>query len=214
MTLLELLVVVLIISILSTIAVGVYTGAVERARVAGAHAEVRQIAVAVERYYLDVGQYPPSSTGTVFPSDPASTDELDPNIDGIGCGYMVLALQHSLSGNANAPLDARWRGPYLNLDREQLGFITEDGLVGNDLTGVLPSQVQMLDPWGTPYRFLRFDDYEIMGGAELPVGHPFQLTETFYNPSTHQIVSNGPNRTTLESPEVGLDTDDVTNFTR
>ena len=61
-TLLELLVVVMILGILSTIAVTVYTGHVERARVAACRDIIRQIELAVNRYEVDTGQLPPSSS--------------------------------------------------------------------------------------------------------------------------------------------------------
>src|SRR5690606_20774970 len=52
-TLLELLVVLVIISILSTIAVGVYTKEVLRAKVARTRAEIRTLEVAINRYQID-----------------------------------------------------------------------------------------------------------------------------------------------------------------
>ena len=208
-TMIELLVVLAIIAILATIAVGQYEGSVTRAKIAGAFAEVRQIEQACERYRLDVGQYPPSSSSGTWTVGATALAQ-DPT--GTGCGFMTLVLQHSLSGNASAPIDPRWKGPYLNLDREQFG-----DLQSNPITATTPlAMIQILDPWGNPYRYLRFDDYLAMGGTELPATDPFAATERWYNVNTIQIVSQGPNGTTLAPPQYGLDTqgDDVTNFTR
>jgi len=206
-TMVELLVVLAIIAILALIATGTYTNSVTRARITAAFVEIHQMEMACERYRLDVGQYPPSSSGTLIP--PASP-ALDQDSTGLRCGYMTLCLLHSLNGNAVHPLDPRWRGPYLEVDREQLGLISGQAI---DAGTPLP-QIQMLDPWGTPYRYLRFDNYAAMGGTWRPATDPFSVTETFYNVNTIQIVSNGPNGVTLPAPQTGLESDDVTNFTR
>ena len=87
-TLIELIVVLLIISLLSTIAVGVYTREVLRAKVARTRAEIRTLEVAVNRYQIDVGQFPPSSTGTALA--PSTLDQLSLSP---GCGYLQLAFQ-------------------------------------------------------------------------------------------------------------------------
>jgi len=204
-TLIELLVTITILAIVATIATGVYTNYVRRAKVAACFAEIRQIELACERYRHDTGQYPPSSSGNFY-----SPNSIVPDNPASGCGYMTLALRQSLSGNGNMPVDPRWVGPYLNLDREQLGTID-----GSPVSSSTPlPRVQMLDPWGSPYQYIRFDDYASFGGTNLPASDPFAPTETWYNPSTFQIVSFGPDGVSFARPQMGLGFDDVTNFTR
>jgi hypothetical protein len=55
-------------------------------------------------------------------------------------------------------------------------------------------------------------DYIDFDGTQFPPGSPFEDTETFFNFGTFQIVSLGPNGTTLAVPNIGLDGDDITNL--
>ena len=64
-TLLELLAVVLILGILSTIATNVYVGTLNRARIAATQNTIREIEVAIARYEIDLGQFPPSGSADV-----------------------------------------------------------------------------------------------------------------------------------------------------
>lgn len=201
-TLLELIVVVLIISILSTISVAVYTGQVEKARIAAAKTTISQMESACHVYQTDVGQFPPSGTfGAPIVGAPVW-----------GCGYMTLALLHSVNGNALNPADKRWNGPYLELDNKNLG--NRDGVPLASITSSInKAEINILDPWGMPYQYVRFDNYSVYKAAELPTTSPFFATETHYNVSTFQIYSYGPNTITAgASGDAGLDTDDITNF--
>lgn len=214
-TLVELLVVVLILGLLSTIVVGVFTTQVERARFSAARSTISAIELAVERYQLDVGTFPPSGSGTASPATSPAT----------GTGWLQLTLMHSTSGNSSAPSSPLWRGPYLTVKKQLLG--DSNGIPLEESTSAVDmTQVQILDPWHSPYTYIRSgpsgaenpstpganDDYAIMGGTTLPSSHPFALTETYYNPNTYQIYSKGPNSTTLASPNGGTDGDDVSNF--
>ncbi|MCX7718353.1 MAG: prepilin-type N-terminal cleavage/methylation domain-containing protein [Candidatus Sumerlaeaceae bacterium] len=191
-TLIELLVVVLILMLLATIAVGLYIREMERARYAVAKSTISEIERAAARYALDMSAYPPSlSLNPSLNSSVAAS--------GGGCGYAEEALLHSIGGSSTAPSDPRWGGPYLTIKNEML-----------DTTGG-PGDVQILDPWKQPYRFVRRNDYANFG-TRLPAGHPYQATETWYNPSTVQIISRGPNGVTLSDPNFGRDIDDVSNF--
>lgn len=202
-TLLELLVALLIVAILSSVAVSVYTGQVERARYARARDEIRQIELACHRYEVDTGQFPPSGSQT------------NPTL---GCGWLQEALLHSLSGNALSPIDYRWQGPYIDFDYNQFGDINGNAfdptLLGGDPVGpaLARGDIQLFDPWRKPYLYIRFDNYATHGGTELPITNPYRLTETYYNPTTFQIISNGRDGQTLAIPNRGLATDDVANF--
>lgn len=207
-TLVELLAVCLILGLLATVAVGVYTNQVERARIAAARQTISELEMAANRYQVDVGTYPPSGSGTLpFAS----------NAPAVGCGYLELALIHSMSGNSQSPNTPLWKGPYISIQNQYLGDSNGNNFAMNPLLpGLTPGQVQIIDPWGKPYRYVRYgpspDDYATMGGTKLPTGHPFAATEVYYNPNTFQIVSDGNDGVTPAPPNVGTDSDDVTNF--
>ncbi len=206
-TLLELLVVVMILGILSTIAVTVYTGHVERARVAACRDIIRQIELAVNRYEVDTGQLPPSSSGLTFSPD-TLIYEGNAFTGSFGCGYLQLALQHSLSGNFYRPLSHRWLGPYMEWDDDQLG--DRDGYPID--ASVPKGYVQFLDPWGMPFYYIKADHYQMLGGTKYPTDHPFYASETYYNPTSFQVFSTGRNLNTYPVPYRGEETDDVTNW--
>ncbi len=203
-TLIELIVVLVIVSLLSTVAVGIYTKEVLRAKVARTRAEIRTIEVAANRYQIDTGQFPPSSSGTQIA--PNALNQSDPFV---GCGYLQVALRASLNGNSNVPLSTRWFGPYLDWDENKLGTLS-----GNAITSstALP-EIQLLDPFGNPYYYVNSDDYAGLGGTELPASNPYSSTETWFNASTFQVISFGPDGTTnTASGQLGTDPDDISNW--
>lgn len=210
-TLLELLVVVLIIGILSTIATGVYSGETNRARVAATHDLIRQLEIAVTRYEVDLGSLPPSGSGTSIPPTTSRQD---------GSGYLHLVLVHSMSGSALTPASKLWRGPYINLTSRNLDANATDA-----------SDSNVIDAWGLPVLYVESSYYatstsSFLGGTEvfsgsaptgastdLPAPNPFYSRgETFYNPSTFQIISFGPDGRTLSTPYHGAAADDINNF--
>lgn len=203
-TLMELVVVLVIVSLLSTIAVGIYTKEVVRAKVSRARAEIRTMEVAIQRYHTDTGQYPPSGSGTQL-----APNSLDQSTPYAGSGYLQVALRASLSGNSNQPLSLRWNGPYLDWDENKLGTLN-----GDPITATTPKpSISYLDPWGNPYYYINSNDYSSLGGTHLPTSNPYFSTETYFNASTFQIVSFGPNGTTNTQPNrIGTDIDDITNW--
>lgn len=195
-TLLELVVVVLILSVLATIATPVFIGQVTRAKVAATRDTIRQLEVAIARYEIDVGVLPASFTGT----------------SNLGNGWLTEALLHSTGGNINAPSDPRWNGPYIEFDGDQLrapggGFSVNDPSVPDI------REYELLDAFDSPYNYVRYVEYESRNGTRLPASSPFLASETFYNPRTFQIWSAGPDGTTAGGAGVaGTDPDDITNF--
>ena len=155
-TLLELLVVVLIISLLATIATGVYTGEVQRARIAATKDLIHQLEIAITRYEIDLGQFPPSGSGDTLPPDPLTSNNAATRVN--GSGFLRVALIHSMSGNANFPASPAWDGPYLNLQAEQVG-VTTAGLGG------APGSYDILDAFDGPIVFIESKDYEFSGGG-------------------------------------------------
>ncbi len=205
-TLLELLVVLVVISILSTIAVGVYTKEVLRARYSRARSEIRTLEIAIAQYEVDTGQRPPSGSGS-----PLAPSGVDTSGTAVGSGYLQVALRGSLNGDPYSPLSPRWRGPYVDWDYNKLGL--NDGTPATEVSSsVSQGQISFLDPFGYPYYYIRADDYASRGGTELPSTNVFSATETYYNPSTFQIFSLGANGQTSAVPNRGLEPDDITNF--
>lgn len=203
-TLLELIVVLVIIAILSTVAAGVYTKEVLRAKVARTRAEIRTLEVAINRYQIDTGQFPPSSSGTNLAPSP-----LNPVNPFEGSGYLQAGLRASLNGNSSAPLSLRWFGPYVDWDENRLGTLTGAAITG----ATSPAEIQFLDPFYNAYYYIRSDDYETLGGTFLPTSSPYRATETYYNASTFQIISFGPNGTSdFTANALGTDADDITNW--
>ncbi|WP_424244736.1 prepilin-type N-terminal cleavage/methylation domain-containing protein [Elusimicrobium posterum] len=68
-TLIELLVVVLIIGILAAIALPQYTKAVEKSRATQGILAAKAVGDAIQRYYLENSNYPPSKAGGVLAED-------------------------------------------------------------------------------------------------------------------------------------------------
>jgi len=221
LTLLELLVVTLIIAILTTIAVVTVTGLTTRARISATYGTIRAMEIAADRYEIDFGEFPVSSTGTTF--DLNAT--LNPVTPANGNGYFLLSVLHSLSGSAANPLDSRFAGPLLDVETRQIGEVESLdvwGLAPMNLTRPASSTAatqQLLDAWGNPFRYVRSgpgvgstQDYTDFVGTEFPVTSPFANLETWYNYGRFQIVSLGPNGTTFAAPNIGLDEDDITNL--
>jgi type II secretory pathway pseudopilin PulG len=219
LTLLELLVVALIISILTTVATVTVTTMTTRARIAATFGTIRSMEIAADVYEIDLGEYPPSSTGTLF-----APAVLNPQLPAAGNGYYTLAVLHSMSGTANNPSSLLWHGPYLDIVSETLAdlgdfeFWAPVGRVPNFLTSTAATQ-QIIDAWGNPLLYVRHgvgdgdtSEYESGEATQFPPGSPFATTETFFNFNRYQIISLGPNRTTLETPFIGLDPDDITNL--
>ncbi|NUP89012.1 MAG: prepilin-type N-terminal cleavage/methylation domain-containing protein [Candidatus Sumerlaeia bacterium] len=222
LTLIELLVVSLIIAILTTIAVVTVTGLTTRARISATFGTIRAMEIAADRYEIDFGEFPLSSTGTQFGA--GSTP--NPTSPATGNGYFLLTVLHSLSGSAAFPLDDRFQGPLLDVESRQIGDVAELNTFWNRPPmnlgfsgGSTAATEQLLDAWGQPFRYIRSgpgvgatDDYNNLGGTEFPSTSPFQATETWFNFGRFQIVSLGPNGLTFTVPDVGLDEDDITNL--
>lgn len=205
-TIIELTVVILILSVLASIAATVYTGYLTRAKFAVARTDISQLEMAATQYKVDLGVYPPSSSGSAYGSS-AAAPVLHPVWNcTYGCGYLMLTLIHSYSGDATNPAAARWAGPYLSVNLEKFGHYR----TGQGLSSSTPiPEICLLDPWGRPYFYIRNNDYPRLGGTEMS-DTPF--VEPFYNPSTVQIFSLGPDGQTEDQPEAGLGKDDINNF--
>lgn len=96
-TLIELLVVIAIIGILSSVILASLNSARQKAQIARAQAELRQIAVAVTRLYDDTGQYPNHQ--------PATPCAIDTEV------YLNAPAAGIIATDGAFP---NWRGPYLS----------------------------------------------------------------------------------------------------
>lgn len=203
----ELLVVLAILAILSTIAAGVYSNELVKSRYAKARSDIRTLEIAITQYEVDTGQFPPSGSGVFL-----APTGIDANIPARGSGYLQVALMSSLNGNPNQPLSRRWRGPYIDWPYNQLGTIDGIRLTEVQNTALAPPQISFLDPFGMPYLYIHHKDYENLGGTKIPADMININTSEYFNPSTFQIISMGADNMTQDPPARGLDPDDVTNF--
>ena len=108
-TLIELLVVIAIIGLLATIVVVSMGKARERGKVAGAGSTAKNLALAVELYYNDMGFYPPDvSRGW----DPGFTESFAYNPD---TGVRLIPPCDYCPPNWITIIEERWSGPYINI---------------------------------------------------------------------------------------------------
>jgi prepilin-type N-terminal cleavage/methylation domain-containing protein len=207
-TLLELMVVVVIIAILSTIAVGIYTKEILRAKYARTRAEIRTLEIAIAQYEVDTGQLPPSGSGTQY--FPLPLDQTNPTT---GCAYLTMSLRTSLSNQLATTVSRRWLGPYIDWDYNKIGDANGTPITDtNNLSTNNAAELHFLDSFGSPFLYIRASDYRDLGGTALPATNPFASAETYFNPATFQIISFGADRTSSAAPNRGLDADDITNF--
>lgn len=127
-TLIELMVVVAIIAILSSLSVGVISVVGKRNRMTAAKADIDKIQLALEQYYSHFGLYPPSNE--------------DHTMNNVMYGALTGDTGHDgtytpgKNGDIDMDKHRLWRGPYLPIHSKNT---RNDGNVK--------------DPWGNPYRY-------------------------------------------------------------
>jgi prepilin-type N-terminal cleavage/methylation domain-containing protein len=148
-TLIELLVVVAIIGILSAIVLASLTSARSRARDAQRESDIHQIQVALELYFTDHGQYPP--TATVGPSSPCLSlppfGSLDCSNDPVGWAGLQAELAGYIPSLPHDPKEDATGWPGMNSGGAAVG----NGMPGNYSygyrvfnSGTCPNQGYML----------------------------------------------------------------------
>jgi type II secretion system protein G len=214
-TLIELLVVLVIITLLATIAAGSYTNQVRRAKISATKAEIKTLEVAINRYQIDTGQFPLSFTGMVTPPPPGAILVPEDPANPAGSGFLQVTLQTSYTLDPLAPLAPTWQGPYLDWDINRLG--RPDGtLAGDPLNaGINPALFSFMDPFQSPYYYVRnveYTDPPVDLAVRQPAGYPY--AGQFFNPSSFQIISFGPDRQPGDAGTPGTlgFGDDITNF--
>jgi prepilin-type N-terminal cleavage/methylation domain-containing protein len=171
LTLTELLVVMVIIGLLSTIIVPVYVNRMEEARVKVAMGECREIAEAEDQCALIHGYYVPFQVlddrpKYYYPFGPLSPagDFIDredqssiflinplirPDLQLAGANFQPQL--NSTTNQRVIDMRERWQGPFLNPQRVYTG--TEDPKDPNFVNSVMIHLDFPMDPWGQPYRF-------------------------------------------------------------
>jgi prepilin-type N-terminal cleavage/methylation domain-containing protein len=209
-TLTELLVVMVIIAILTTIAVPVYLNKAENARINTAKADVRQLAEAEDSCAIAHGFYvplqvlndlPANLNRTASPSGslpdliyPSETNRylIDPSmtIDEVLNNTLTIRRdQNSQAVGGSTTTDARvtkmideWQGPFLNFHR--YGRLTSSSTILEFNGPQEHPDNYPIDPWGNPYLF-----YVPQGVLNIYSGSA-SIDTRFMR---YAIVSAGPN---------------------
>lgn len=168
-TLTELLVVLAIISLLATIAVPVYIQQLQRAKVAVAQVEVREIAEAMQHVAITHGFLVPihvlnnipntsGTTAAALGTPAANRDDFN-NLT-LNDNFIIDVTRPLVDqrGSAQLRLDSdnarvrrmitNWQGPFLNPKRIRYGGEN----VNNPTAFVRLWEDFVVDPWGNPYR--------------------------------------------------------------
>jgi prepilin-type N-terminal cleavage/methylation domain-containing protein len=165
-TLLELLTVIAVIAILTTISIGAVRGAKERANIARARSDLAALVTALEEFKRMYGDYPQTGEFPQAPVTPTGASPTMPNGAGPGFNTAQAKLFNCLTGvfgpRAFSNSD-RLNGPnflppqfadalkYIN------GLLTNQFLVPVSNTPNPPSKqeqnVSLLDPWGRRYLY-------------------------------------------------------------
>ncbi len=180
LTLTELLVVMLIIGLLSTIAVPVYINRMEDARIRVAKGECREIAMAEEQCALIHGYYVPFQVlddKAKIQGITSTGDAID--LEQTGQIFLINPLIAPQNQRGNQPrlqdgaqriqnMRDHWEGPFLNPQRVYTG--NEDPKSLNFVNSPTVRLDFPLDPWGEAYRF--YSPLGIIGTSALQVTEP------------------------------------------
>lgn len=192
-TLTELLVVMVIIGLLSTIIVPVYISRMEDARIRVARAECREIAQAEEQCAILHGFYVPfqvlddmpkrtgSPAGDYIDREPDSIKVVDPmirpDIQRLRAGgQFSFAMRDTNTRIGN--LINHWSGPFITPQRV---YDVPGGYSVGNPAWETSSEARLdfpIDPWGEPYRF--YSPEGIIGAQALVTG-----STTGYNTDTY-----------------------------
>ncbi|MBN1417972.1 MAG: prepilin-type N-terminal cleavage/methylation domain-containing protein [Planctomycetes bacterium] len=185
-TLIELLVVIAIISVLVGLTATSLLHFRRRAVESTCREEVRRLAVALESYRTDFGDFPPSTTKELGLSD---------NDINAGNESLVASLATQ-----------KKHGPYFEFAEDRLENADADrgGPKVKDLSWIFGDDAlrEYVDPWGTPYVYFQNRDYGKKAKYRAIGEKPFEAlagkserTAAYHGLTTFQIWSCGPNRT-------------------
>jgi prepilin-type N-terminal cleavage/methylation domain-containing protein len=161
-TLIELLTVIAVIAILTTISIGAVRGARERANISRARTELAALATALEEFKRLYGDYPQTGEFAQAPVTVTGVSATAPNGTGPGMQFAQVKLFNCLTGVFGArgfTNSDRLNGPNL-LDVGKFtinGTLTNQFLVPVSNSPNPPSKqeqnVSLLDPWGRRYLY-------------------------------------------------------------
>lgn len=199
-TLTELLVVLVIVSILSAIAVPVYMNKAENARKTAALSECRQLAEAEDACVVHHGFYVPlqllddlpkgaSQRTTIDTIDKETSVKLiDPNKSIFTLDQNQPSVNNVTSNPRIADTVNNWQGPFLNVQRVFTGATT-----ANNPSLPTGSEIMLdypLDPWGNPYRF--YSPLGVIGSTAYSGRSASDWSNTSF--SDGQVTRTDPNR--------------------
>ncbi len=229
-TLTELMVVLLIVSLLATLAVPVVINRSAQARVSVARSECEALAHGEDMCGMIHGYYVPLQVLDDIPTvltarDPIRTDDLL-NEDGLSLQLINVNINPSQqvgvqdildtasSSNTVRQMESDWAGPFVQPQR-----VFKSGLPP---TSQYEQRDYPLDPWGNPYRM--YSPIGIVGDTSGTSGIPStytqidtssfsngQLTTTDDRFDRFAIVSFGPNGFS-DGPNPGVNADDIVYF--
>jgi prepilin-type N-terminal cleavage/methylation domain-containing protein len=164
LTLIEMLVVLTILAITTTLAVVLTEGAVDQARFNSTQQQLQAISDAIigpasnpdaPAFLADIGRLPLASVNPLASTTTPQLVELWSNVNGLASYGQVttnpVASVPALSGwtstslSPNVSLFAGWRGPYLRL---------------------APGQTQLFDGWGAPFNLLQTNGTVALNGLD------------------------------------------------
>lgn len=182
-TLIELLVVISIIGILMGLAFTGITEIRKHAQRQRCYQEMTNLEQMCKFYEQMNGDYPPSRLEDLFPGSFAD----NPVNEGIET--MLIAILNK-KHPANIPEDK-----LINTDRDRAG--------GEDLEWIFNTDelYEYADPWGNPYVYIHYRNYDAPAVEYRPARGDIQTvtaiqspkTGTYFNPTSFQIWSFGPN---------------------
>ncbi|MEE8141617.1 MAG: prepilin-type N-terminal cleavage/methylation domain-containing protein [Planctomycetota bacterium] len=187
-TLIELLVTLAIIAALAALLTPTLRRARIRAMVNSGHQEIQRLALALESFQSDYGDYPPTDIEEFY--------EVTGNDLNSGIESLVGHLATRSKG-----------GPYFEFKDEHISNLDEDSISSGDVLQELnwsfgDSQLrEYLDPWDIPYIYFHNRDYERSFAVYHQNKQKTQAragfsakTANYYSLTTFQIWSVGPNR--------------------
>jgi prepilin-type N-terminal cleavage/methylation domain-containing protein len=189
-TLIEMLIVISIIVILMALLIPVLGTVQQRAKIRATRAMLDGIQNALQRYYIDFNEYPPSNTTGI--SGLVDDSSLYVYLSGPN-GRGIDTVQGGL---------ARHRDPYMNIPPEYIKRVSGKTLI--------------VDPWGSTIVYLNCKAHADLGGVTAGKCHnkTFDLysvgPDKMLSPNQHDFADSNGNGRVDEDAEGG---DDITNWT-
>ena len=203
-TLVEVLVVLAIIGLLSAaLLTRMFKSAREDTAINSAKAFILTIGNSLELYQKNpkIGVFPPSTIENF-----SGVTRMD-NRTNLGIEALVVCLNSP--GYEGDRILEKFEGDLVNVDG--------DSLQKTITVNKAPDLFELKDPWGNPYAYFNSLDYDTVGvrqymvdgdgsGAYEPVNvnpHTSAKTKSYFNASTFQLFSAGPDRTFNTDDDIG-----------